>query len=94
MFTDFYHGKYIKSNWLLEDDVQIFVAEMQYIFSDLSAVNFLFGELNGTLNYIKSDHIFHHQHIKTNVNRFLQSRKFQNLFSEIFYFRNIPTIMI
>ena len=88
MFTNFYHGKYIKSSWLSEDDVQIFVAEMQYIFSDLSA------ELTGTLNYIKSDHIFHHQHIKAIVNRFLQSRKFQNLFSEIFYFRNIPTIMI
>ena len=32
MFTDFYHGKYIKSSWLSEDDVQIVVAEMQYIF--------------------------------------------------------------
>ena len=82
MFTDFYHGKYIKSSRFSEDDVQIFVAEMQYIFSDCPQ------------NYIKSNHIFHYHHTKTNVHRFLESRKFQNLFSEIFHFRNIPTKMI
>ena len=40
MFTDFYHGKYVKSSWISENDVQIFVAEMQYIFSHLSLVIF------------------------------------------------------